>query len=93
MVLLTKSIFIHWFFRIKGPDPIELTDDGIISAVNLHTDIGKQEDEAQPGPSKERYTVCRCSTIHDRRDHYGGSIAKMAELTAKEIYSIRESAT
>lgn len=80
-------------FPNKGARPyIELTDDGIISAVNLHTDIGKQEDEVPTRIIEKSTTPFSDAQLYMTEEIImAGSIAKMAELTAKEIYSIRES--
>ncbi len=65
----------------------ELTEDGILSAVNTHK-------------SKEQETTKEQAIIVQKTDPYdflteeilmSGSTAKMAELTAKEIYATRES--
>lgn len=67
---------------------IELTQDGIIKAIN--TESPKQDEEKPYVLEKDMY--------HDNGRKYlteeilmAGSTAKMAELTAKEIYNIRES--
>jgi hypothetical protein len=77
-------------FSPKGNRPyIELTRDGILSAVNVRT----QESAAQaakpaaaPAPKKVNPQDYMTEEIL-----MAGSTAKMAELTAKEIYNIRES--
>lgn len=67
---------------------VELTDDGILKAINTHTRTdNKVHEEAPETPEKPV----------NPRDYMteeilmAGSTAKMAELTAKEIYNIRES--
>lgn len=77
-------------FPAKGSRPyIELTNDGIISAVNVHN---KEQDTPKP-----QITVAKQTRKINPQEYMteeilmAGSTAKMAELTAKEIYNIRES--
>lgn len=66
---------------------VDLTKDGIIKAINTHTKITEDTQESKSPAEK----------ILNPRDYMteeilmAGSTAKMAELTAKEIYNIRES--
>ena len=66
---------------------IEVTDNSIIKAIN--TSVPKSEpanyvlEKSQPGEDGRKYMTEEILTA--------GSTAKMAELTAKEIYDIRES--
>ena len=77
-------------FSPKGNRPyIELTRDGILSAVNVRS--GEPESQtvipaAEPAPKKINPQDYMTEEIL-----MAGSTAKMAELTAKEIYNIRES--
>lgn len=78
-------------FQSKGPRPyIELTDDCILSCVNTR--------RMDMEPSNDAITLTTVPVNRVNAQDYmteeiimSGSIAKMAELTAKEIYSIRES--
>ena len=77
-------------FPAKGSRPyFELTNDGIIAAVNEH-----KKEQTTPKPQ----TPVAKETKKINPQEYmteeilmAGSTAKMAELTAKEIYNIRES--
>ncbi len=77
-------------FPKKGARPyIELTDDGILSAVNVH----KEEEQSirettQAEPAKK---IVNPQDYMTEEILMASSTAKMAELTAKEIYNIRES--
>ncbi len=67
---------------------VELTEDGILKAINTRYPEQADGDEADEQPAE---------TPLNPRDYLvedilmAGSTAKMAELTAREIYSIRES--
>ena len=67
---------------------IELTDDGIVKSINVPISEAPVQKKEQPAPTKK---------ILDPRDFLteeilmANSTAKMAELTAREIYNIRES--
>ena len=77
-------------FPQKGNRPyIELTNDGILSAVNVRA----KESAAQstPAPVKEKAKKINPQEYMTEEILMAGSTAKMAELTAKEIYNIRES--
>lgn len=65
---------------------IELTPDGILSAINIQT----EETDASL-PQKTEKADARPQTYMTEEILMAGSTAKMAELAAKEIYSIRES--
>lgn len=85
-----KSQLYTLAFNANGTRPyIELTKDGILRAVNVHTD------ETTVKPQKP--TPVQPAKKINPQDYMteeilmAGSTAKMAELTAKEIYSIRES--
>lgn len=66
---------------------IEVTDNGIIKAINT----------SAPKTERKEYTLEKSQPSEDGRKYFteeilsAGSTAKMAELTAKEIYYIRES--
>ncbi len=68
---------------------IELTDDGVIKAINTTS--------AQTNQTKQTYQLEKDAPAENARQYMteeilmAGSTAKMAELTAKEIYNIRES--
>lgn len=66
---------------------VELTDDGIIKAIN--TISPKEETKVQPTPKKVERIDPRSFMTEEML--MAGSSTKMAELIAKEIYSIRES--
>ena len=77
-------------FPAKGNRPyIELTKDGIISAVNTH--IEETTAKAATTPAKEKPKKLNPQEFMTEEILMAGSTAKMAELTAKEIYNIRES--
>ncbi|MBO4560512.1 MAG: DUF4831 family protein [Bacteroidaceae bacterium] len=78
-------------FPDKGRRPsFELTEDGIIAAVNTHIQVESK-------PITPATPVSTASQTVNPQDYMteeilmAGSTAKMAELTAKEIYNIRES--
>lgn len=77
-------------FPAKGPRPyIELTDDGILSAVNVHrTQEQIASQTVLPEPANRKVNPQDYMT---EEILMASSTAKMAELTAKEIYNIRES--
>lgn len=66
---------------------IEVTENGIIRAINTSAPKSDKEDyvleKSQPSEDGRKYMTEEILTA--------GSTAKMAELTAKEIYNIRES--
>ena len=66
---------------------VELTDDGIIKAINTKAPEEKKEVKAAEQP-KQRVNPRSFMT---EEMLLAGSSSKMAELVAKEIYSIRES--
>lgn len=78
-------------FPAKGNRPyFELTNDGILAAVNTHIQeesTGSQEPTAQTGTQAK----VNPQDYMTEEILMAGSTAKMAELTAKEIYNIRES--
>lgn len=77
-------------FPAKGNRPyFELTNDGIISAVNV-----RKKDEVPPtplAPAKKVEKKLNPQEYMTEEILMASSTAKMAELTAKEIYNIRES--
>jgi len=77
-------------FPQKGNRPyIELTKDGILSTVNVRT-----KESAAQAPAKSVKETPKKVNPQDYMTEeilMAGSTAKMAELTAKEIYNIRES--
>lgn len=76
-------------FSPSGIRPyIELTRDGILSAVNVHVDEPTRQDK--PAPTQPAKKV-NPQDFMTEEILMAGSTAKMAELTAKEIYNIRES--
>lgn len=78
-------------FPLKGNRPsFELTDQGVISAVNTHAK--KEEKTVLPATQlNPSVTKVNPQTYMTEEILMAGSTAKMAELTAKEIYNIRES--
>lgn len=80
------------YFPQKGNRPyIELTDQGIISSVNIRRPA---KETADPAPRTSVPTVTKQVNPQDYMTEeilMAGSSAKMAELIAKEIYNIRES--
>lgn len=77
-------------FPAKGNRPyIELTDEGIISAVNVH--LPEPEIDESPAPAIAKEKRINPQDFMTEEILMAGSTAKMAELTAKEIYNIRES--
>lgn len=78
-------------FPSKGNRPFfELTADGILSAVNKHTlqESGQTQEETRQASQQQKVNPQDYMT---EEILMAGSTAKMAELTAKEIYNIRES--
>lgn len=67
---------------------VELTNDGIIKAINTHNP-NKYEPEEEAPKAPEKTLNPRDYMTEDIL--MAGSTAKMAELTAREIYNIRES--
>lgn len=86
-----KSKLYTLTFPLKGNRPyFELTDQGILSAVNTHGDVVVKE----ATPTTPANTDTKKVNPQDYMTEeilMAGSSAKMAELTAKEIYNIRES--
>ena len=77
-------------FPLKGNRPyIELTNEGILSAVNVH--IKETPTQTTTAPVKETGKKINPQELMTEEILMAGSTAKMAELTAKEIYNIRES--
>ena len=77
-------------FPVKGNRPyIELTNDGILSAVNVH--VKESATQSTPQPANEKAQKINPQEYMTEEILMAGSTAKMAELTAKEIYNIRES--
>lgn len=77
-------------FPQKGRRPyIELTKDGILSAVNVR--INESAAQTTAKPVKETPKKVNPQDYMTEEILMAGSTAKMAELTAKEIYNIRES--
>lgn len=77
-------------FPAKGNRPyFELTDDGIMSAVNVR----KKQEPVQTAQSPVRKETKKVNPQDYMTEEIlmASSTAKMAELTAKEIYNIRES--
>lgn len=67
---------------------VELTEEGIIKAINTSSNLPKEEtsyklDKSEPHENARKYMT--------EEILMAGSTAKMADLTAKEIYNIRES--
>lgn len=85
-----KSKLYTLAFPQKGNRPyIELTNDGILAAVNVRAkEPGTQ---SAPAPAKEKAKKINPQEYMTEEILMAGSTAKMAELTAKEIYNIRES--
>ena len=78
-------------FPEKGRRPsFELTDDGIIAAVNTHIQV-ESKAIAPAEPIKTATQTVNPQDYMTEEILMAGSTAKMAELTAKEIYNIRES--
>lgn len=77
-------------FPAKGNRPyIELTNDGILSAVNVR--VKETVSQTAPAPVKDKEKRLNPQEFMTEEILMAGSTAKMAELTAKEIYNIRES--
>lgn len=78
-------------FPGKGPRPyVELTDDCILSCINTQG-MNDASATAAKTPSVESAKRINAQDYMTEEIIMSGSVAKMAELTAKEIYSIRES--
>lgn len=79
-------------FPAKGTRPsFELTDEGIISAVNTRTLKENVKNPVAPAPAKPAAKKVNPQDYMTEEILMAGSSAKMAELVAKEIYNIRES--
>ena len=77
-------------FPAKGRRPyFELTQDGILKAVNVK--VKEIVQQPAPAPVKEKEKRVNPQDFMTEEILMAGSTAKMAELTAKEIYNIRES--
>ena len=77
-------------FPVKGKRPyVELTKDGILQSVNVQV----KEAPSQPAPvaGKEKEKRVNPQDFMTEEILMAGSTATRAELTAKEIYNIRES--
>lgn len=85
-----KSKLYTLAFPQKGNRPyIELTNDGILAAVNVRAK--EPATQSAPAPAKEKAKKINPQEYMTEEILMAGSTAKMAELTAKEIYNIRES--
>ena len=79
-------------FPQKGKRPyFELTDQGILSAVNTQTRQDAAATDSKPAPVQAAAVKVNPQDYMTEEILMAGSSAKMAELVAKEIYSIRES--
>ena len=80
-------------FPTKGPRPaIELTDQGIISAVNTRARKDDQVSSTpKAAPVQPAVKKVNPQDYMTEEILMAGSSSKMAELVAKEIYNIRES--
>lgn len=78
-------------FPAKGRKPsFELTEEGIIAAVNTHNQV-ESKSVIPTTPANSTAQTVNPQDFMTEEILMAGSTAKMAELTAKEIYSIRES--
>lgn len=78
-------------FPSKGNRPyFELTTDGILAAINTHTRQESGQAPEETGLAAQQQKV-NPQDYMTEEILMAGSTAKMAELTAKEIYAIRES--
>ena len=78
-------------FPQKGNRPyFELTKDGILAAINTHPQ-NEQVEETPAIQATETQVKINPQDYMTEEILMAGSTAKMAELTAKEIYNIRES--
>ena len=79
-------------FPQKGNRPsFELTDQGILAAVNTHSIQDAAKASATPVPVTSQEKKPNPQDYMTEEILMAGSSAKMAELVAKEIYNIRES--
>ena len=79
-------------FPLKGNRPyFELTDQGILSAVNTHTQKESVKSSTLLTPAQPVVKKVNPQDYMTEEILMAGSSAKMAELVAKEIYNIRES--
>ena len=79
-------------FPSKGPRPaFELTDQGIISAVNTRTQKENAGNTPKTAPAQPAARKVNPQDYMTEEILMAGSSSKMAELVAKEIYNIRES--
>ncbi|MDO4163509.1 MAG: DUF4831 family protein [Bacteroides sp.] len=70
---------------------MELTEDGIVRSINMPYSGGKSTKEQPVEATPEPMKLLDPSTFLTEEIMMANSSAKMAELVAKEIYSIRES--
>lgn len=79
-------------FPAKGKRPsFELTDQGILAAVNTQAQKEDAPSTAQPATTQPAVKKINPQDYMTEEILMAGSSAKMAELVAKEIYNIRES--
>lgn len=79
-------------FRSNTSAPyVTLTADGLICAIN--SDAVFQAEEEASAPVNEKQTLVNPKTILSEEILRAGSVAKQAELVAKQIYLLRESRT
>jgi hypothetical protein len=79
-------------FSAKGKRPyFELTDQGILAAVNTQAQKEPTSSAAKPAPAQPAVKKVNPQDYMTEEILMAGSSAKMAELVAKEIYNIRES--
>ncbi|HZK04130.1 MAG TPA: DUF4831 family protein [Bacteroidaceae bacterium] len=82
-----SQIYIIKFSNKSTAHYVELTPDGVLSAINTQT---SKKEEIVSIVEKESINIKTKSYLTEDIA-LAGSIAKMAELAAKEIYNIRES--
>jgi hypothetical protein len=83
----TEKVFTVKLKEKTSAPLMELTEDGIVKSINTTYPVAPVQAEAAPAAEK----VLNPKDYMTEEILMAGSTAKMAELTAKEIYNIRES--
>ena len=82
----------HVTFPEKGALPqFYLTDEGMLLSINRAPELPAAEPEETEEPEAEKKLTLKASDVMNEDILKAGSKAKQAELTAREIFSIRES--
>lgn len=83
-----------YFVKLKDKTSaplMEITQDGIVRSINMPVESRKQKESAEAGQTRDEDTQVNPRDFLTQEILLAGSTTKMAELVAKEIYTIRES--